>query len=384
MATAGSASRVWISVVWASISSRRSSRLMSRPPARAAPLPPAGSCGGSSDPTGAVWPFTLQGLLEGRHRDLDHAVIGRLRRDALKPDARREHPPHEGMVTEPRADPQQLVAHGRDHRDQHDPPRDGDERIARGEQAEQDDADDHEHDQELRAAAGMRRRIAPDRLHRERVLVLEGVDGHVLRAVILEHAPHLGRPAHQQQVAHEEHDADERLGEALEDRLVAAPGRRHARLGQEERQQHEDADRDGEGHEQREGHRAAPQFDALARGRHGAGAHQPSGAHHERVVQQHDPAHERRPGKAVAVEGRGKRLGRPDDHPVGAAEGHPDRVGAAHQDPFHQRLAAVGEGLSHARRSRRRRARQLRAARSSRFWKRSTWPAVSTIVCLPV
>ena len=90
--------------------------------------------------------------------------------------------------------------------------------------------------------------IAPDGLHRERVLVFEGVDGHVLRAVVLEHAPHLGRPAHHQQVAHEEHHADERLGEALEDGLVAAPGRRHARLGQEERQQDEDADGDGEGH----------------------------------------------------------------------------------------------------------------------------------------
>ena len=56
------------------------------------------------------------------------------------------------------------------------------------------------------------------------------------------------RPAHHQQVAHEEHHADERLGEALEDGLVAAPGRRHARLGQEERQQDEDADGDGEGH----------------------------------------------------------------------------------------------------------------------------------------
>ena len=105
----------------------------------------------------------------------------------------------------------------------------------------------------------------------------------------------------------------------------------------------------------------------------------------------------------LRVEAGVEALGRPDDLAVGVPERHGDRVATAHQDAFHERLAAVGvtghgRSLPAARESERRTRRpavdsrpdggrdgdQLRTWRSRRFWKRSTWPAVSMIVCLPV
>ena len=53
------------------------------------------------------------------------------------------------------------------------------------------DAQDDEDDQELGAAALVRGRVLADVLEVERILVLEGVDRHVLGAVVLEHAADL-------------------------------------------------------------------------------------------------------------------------------------------------------------------------------------------------
>src|SRR3954471_3433270 len=86
-------------------------------------------------------------------------------------------------------------------------------------------------------------------------------------------------------------------------------------------------------------------------------------------------------------------LGGADDRAVGMAHGDTNGRAAAHQDAFEQRLAAEVSArhllrLSCRWRTYRRhvatRLDQSRADRSRRFWKRSTWPAVSMIVCLPV
>ena len=65
-----------------------------------------------------------------------------------------------------------------------------------------------------------------------------------------------------------------------------------------------------------------------------------------------------------------------------------DRAAAAHQDPFQERLTAeISRAMAYADGEGRRRFApgvESRAERSRRFWKRSTWPAVSTMVCLPV
>ena len=81
----------------------------------------------------------------------------------------------------------------------------------------------------------------------------------------------------------------------------------------------------------------------------------------------------------------------PHDAALGAAEGDGDRIATAHQDALDEGLSAVGVAR-HRRSLPARRAlpgtggrrSYPRADRSSRFWKRSTWPAVSMIVCLPV
>ena len=97
-------------------------------------------------------------------------------------------------------------------------------RALAGEEAEQQDAEDDEDDQELGAAARMRGRVLADVLDRQRLLVLERVDGHVLGAVVLEDAADLRRPADEQQVADEDGDPDE----ALERCCDEAPGRGRA------------------------------------------------------------------------------------------------------------------------------------------------------------
>ena len=85
-----------------------------------------------------------------------------------------------------------LVRDGRDDRDEQHPPEDGDPQLRAGEQAEEQDADDDEDDEELGAAARMRRRVRTHVRHRQRLVVLERMDGHVLGAVVLEDPADLG------------------------------------------------------------------------------------------------------------------------------------------------------------------------------------------------
>ena len=75
-------------------------------------------------------------------------------------------------------------------------------------QAEGHDREDHDDHQELGAAARVGRRVRPDRLGREWVAGLEGVDRHVLGAVVLEDAPDVRRATDDEQVA----DEDQRPG----------------------------------------------------------------------------------------------------------------------------------------------------------------------------
>ena len=81
-----------------------------------------------------------------------------------------------------------------------------------------------------------------------------------------------------------------------------------------------------------------------------------------------------------------------DDRAVGTAQRRRRSRPAAHQHALEERLTAeVSRAMDQVygcgARGQARTAvgrDQSRAERSRRFWKRSTWPAVSTIVCLPV
>ena len=110
-------------------------------------------------------------------------------------------------------------------------------------------------------------------------------------------------------------------------------GHVRGRLGQEERQEHEQADGEAEGHDQRQGDRPAPHRDALAGSRERARAHQPAGADDERLVEQDDAAEERRAREAVAMEDGVERLRGGTMSPSGAARRRRWRRGRASGRP---------------------------------------------------
>ena len=116
----------------------------------------------------------------------------------------------------PRAEPQDLVADRGDDRDQQDPAGDHHDRRLPPDQAEREDRQRDHDDEELRAAARVRGRVLADRVGRQRVARLQGVDRHVLGAVVLEDAPDVRRPRDQRQVAEEDRDPDEALDDVLD------------------------------------------------------------------------------------------------------------------------------------------------------------------------
>ena len=73
------------------------------------------------------------------------------------------------------------------------------------------------------------------------------------------------------------------------------------------------------------------------------------GADHERLVEDHEPTHERPLGGARCADAAVERLRGGDDPAVRVAQGDGDRVAPAHEDALHQGLASVGERGSAAR-----------------------------------
>ena len=78
---------------------------------------------------------------------------------------------------------------------------------------EDQDRDHHHDEQERRAAAQVQRLVLLDVGDRERLAVLEGVDRHVLGAVVLEDAPQVAELGDDGEIGDEDADADEALDE---------------------------------------------------------------------------------------------------------------------------------------------------------------------------
>ena len=93
-------------------------------------------------------------------------------------------------------------------------------RLLPPDEAERDDREDDHDDEELRAAARMGGRVLADLVDDERVAGLQGMDRHVLGAVVLEHAPDVRGPRDQQQVAEEDRDPDQALDEVLDEAVL--------------------------------------------------------------------------------------------------------------------------------------------------------------------
>ena len=172
------------------------------------------------------------------------------------------------------------------------------------------------------------------------------------------------------------------------------------RLGEEERQDDEEPDGEAEGDHERDGDRAAAHLDRPRRRPRPSRSASASGCRRRasrRAARRRGRTALARSGCGGGSESRGSVA--VTIPPSGWRTRDGDRVAAAHHDALHEGLTAVGEarhgakssegrertgGPGRARRHAGRRAAQARAARSRRFWKRSTWPAVSTMVCLPV
>ncbi len=181
----------------------------------------------------------------------------------------------------------------------------------------------------------------PDVLRAERLAGLERVDRHVLRAVVLEDAADVRRPADHGEVAEEDEHPHEALDKVLRE-VVLDVGRREGR--DQQRQQEEQADAKDRGDPEHQGDRPLADLDALLLGLEAGGADQPAGAHDEGLVQDHQATHERPLRGPVAVDGAGvEPLVLIDDPAVGVAQGDRDGVATAHHDAFDERLTAVVE-----------------------------------------
>ena len=205
-----------------------------------------GSRSGSQLPSGAVSPLAARASCIEQMATSIIESSGCLVVMRLEPDAGQEEPAPDRVLATLGTPLEDLVRDRRDDRDEQDATEDGDPQLGPGEEAEEQDADEDEDDQELGAAARVRGGEAADVLGGEGQLVLQGVDGHVLRAVVLEDAADLAGPTDEQQVAHEDDDADEPLDEVCDEGLEAtadlAEDERDAALRDEQRQQHEEAD----------------------------------------------------------------------------------------------------------------------------------------------
>ena len=87
-----------------------------------------------------------------------------------------------------------LVADGREDGDAEEPAGDHHQRLLLADEREREDREQDEDHEELRAAAMVGGRVLADLVDRQRVTGLEGMDRHVLGAVVLEDPVDVRRP----------------------------------------------------------------------------------------------------------------------------------------------------------------------------------------------
>ena len=182
---------------------------------------------------------------------------------------------------------------------------------------EDEDRDDEHDQQERRPAAQVQGAVLADGVGRQRVAVLEGVDAHVLGAVVLEHAAQVGELGDDDDVADEDRHPDDALDEPEEEALAEPVVEQ---TGEEERGEEEQGDREREGDHERDADLLLAELLLLLAerlvGRHRQGAD----ADGERLDERDDAAHDGQLEDRVAHHPG-------DEREVVHADG---RVGAAH------------------------------------------------------
>ena len=106
-----------------------------------------------------------------------------------------------------------------------------------------EDAHQHHHQQEARAAAGVEAALGPHVLHGQLLAVLVAEDGLVLGAVVGEEALDIAHVRNELHVGQQDDDLERALGEvAHEKALRQGPAPAHEQRGQEDEQQHRQGD----------------------------------------------------------------------------------------------------------------------------------------------
>ncbi len=285
----------------------------------------------------AVLGLELDDLLEGGYGHLDLGAVGLLGGHPLQCQTGRHDGPHEKVVLVAAGELDDLVAHAGDEGDQDDAAEDEQVPHRPADEREHEDGHHHHDEQERRAAAQVQRAVVLDVLDGELVPVLEGVDAHVLGAVVLEDAAQVLDLGDDGEIDEEDTDAHAALDRpeqvAVTDPLAEQPG-------EEQGRHEEEADGEGEGDDERAAELLAAELllllaDGLV-GRHGEGAHPDD----QRLDERHDAADDRDLEDRIAHHPADQGELVNADGVVGAAHGQRPVVHAAHHDAFDDGLAA--------------------------------------------
>ena len=167
-------------------------------------------------------PLAVQELIHRSDGDLHLRLVGIARRQRLQQQPRRDDRLHERAVRVLAAEAQQLVGDPRDDGNQQDSREHPQPQVGRAQQGEQHHRNRHDFEQERRPAAGMSRWILRHVRRVQRIVVLPGVNSHVFGAVISVDTLHIRHGADQRNVADQQAQTDQTLGQVAPEAAGAA------------------------------------------------------------------------------------------------------------------------------------------------------------------
>lgn len=264
-----------------------------------------------------------------------HVVLRRARRQVLQPEARLDGRLDDGILTAAR-EADDLIRDARDDRQQQDARGDALREARPAEEREDEDRDEHDDQQEVRAAARMEPRELLHVLDRQRQPRLIAVDRLVLRPVVLEDAADVLHARDAPDVAEEDCEAQEALHEIEEERVLRddVEEARRARWDRNE----EDA-REHEREEDRARHLLVGELFILLAGHLGR-IRERADADDERLNERDRAAQHRLLEDGIAVRDGVDVLRLDLDLPVRVAHRRRRELRPAHHDALDDRLAA--------------------------------------------
>jgi len=191
-------------------------------------------------------------------------------------------------------EPQDFIGDRRYRNGEREPDQHVEDRTLARDEREEDDGQERDEEQEGGAAAWVRGRVRGDALGHERISVLEGVDGHVLRSVIREDAANVRHERDRDEIADQQREANEPFSDVQQQRA-----RCHATGEARGRVRHADEKEEcgREGDTEHKGVPARAQR-LLASALHVRRPHEHAHSVVDRLPEHHDAADERQAGDA--------------------------------------------------------------------------------------